>query len=198
MADVSDTALADPVAARGRLARVYAESLLAAAGGSADAVGEELAALVGGLRADPAAAAYLASPAVSKRKKAPVLASAFGSASAVVRNLVGVLNQNNRLGLLAGVQSAYQTLLDTRAGRVRVKVRSAAPLEDDQKQRLADTLRGVTGADPVLELKVDPALLGGLVVQIGDRVIDTSVRTRIETIRTQLMAKGTSYVLHQN
>ena len=198
MADVSDTTSADPVAARGRLARVYAEALMTAAGPNADAVGEELATLVQTLRADRTASAYLASPAVSKRKKAPVLASAFGSASATVRNLLGVLNQNNRLNLLAGVQTAFQTLLDAQAGRVRVKVRSAAPLADDQKQRLADTLRSIVGAQPVLDVKVEPALLGGLVVQVGDRVFDTSVRTRIETIRTQLMAKGTSYVLHQN
>jgi F-type H+-transporting ATPase subunit delta len=178
---------------------VYAEALIAAAGDRAEEVGRELADIVQGVFADRKVEAYLASPAVSRRRKEPVIAQAFGDrVSPVVRNLLGVLNQNGRLGILRALQAVYQGILDQRAGRVRVGVRTAAPLADDQKQRLTDTLAARLGREPVLDVRVEPELLGGLVVRIGDRVIDTSVRTRIESLRAQLMAQGSSYVANQN
>lgn len=190
----------DGVAARNRLARVYAEALAAAAGDRADEVGQELVELVRGvLAANPTIEAYLASPAVSTRTKQPVLDAAFGTTvSPPVRNLIGVLNQNRRLDLLRPIAAAYRDLLDKRVGRVRVLVRTAAPLSDDQYGRLKETMAARLGKEPVLHVRVEPELLGGLVVQVGDRVFDTSVRTRIQTLRAQMMERGTSYVLHQN
>ena len=184
---------------RGRLARVYAEAVFAAAGEQYEEVGRDLAAVVRDVfAADSSVEAYLSSPAVSRRVKGPVIEQAFaGRVSPVVRNLLAVLNQNNRLDLLRSVQAAYQGLLDKRAGRVRVKVRAATPLADDQRERLTQTLAARLGRQPVLDVRVEPELLGGLVVQVGDRVYDTSVRSRINELRTQLMAQGASYVAKQ-
>jgi F-type H+-transporting ATPase subunit delta len=174
---------------------VYAEALLgvAARDGRAEEVGDELDALVTGvLDKHPRVAAFLDSPAVSRRTRGPVLAAALGeTASPVVRNFLGVLNQNNRLDLLRAVAAAYHDLLDKRAGRVRVTVRSAAPLTDDQQRELRESLAVSLGREPVLDLRTDPDLLGGMVVQVGDKVYDSSVRTRLAAFRTQLMARST-------
>jgi F-type H+-transporting ATPase subunit delta len=177
--------------ASARLARVYAEALMAAAGPQADAVGDDLDALVEDVLAEhPNSERFLASGAVNRKTKATVLQAAFRDASDVMRNFLGVLNQNNRLGLLRAVAAAYRKLRDEAAGRVRVKVTSAVPLSDDQLTKLKTTLAGRLDAEPVLDARTDPDLLGGLVVQVGDRVYDSSVRTRLNTLRTHLMASG--------
>ena len=67
-----------------------------------------------------------------------------------------------------------------------VQVRSAVPLSDEQRARLADDLRQAFGREPVLDLKVDPDVLGGVVVRVGDHVYDASVRTRIDRIANYL------------
>jgi F-type H+-transporting ATPase subunit delta len=179
--------------ATARLARVYAAALMAAAGDRADAVGEELDALVTDVLAGrPEVERFLTSGAVGRKAKAAVLEAAFGSGvSDVLRNFLGVLNQNNRLGLLRAVAAAYRRLRDEAAGRVRVTVTTAVPLTDEQTQKLRQTLSAQLKAEPILEARTDPDLLGGLVVRVGDRVYDTSVRTRLETLRNHLMASGT-------
>ena len=118
-----------------------------------------------------------------------------GRASDLVRGLFGVLTKNGRLDLVRGIAAAYRQLLDERAGRVRVKVTAATKLSNSQRDTLAETLANILKQEPVLDVRVDPDLLGGMVVQVGDRVIDTSVRTRLQTLRTLLLDKGSSYVV---
>jgi F-type H+-transporting ATPase subunit delta len=195
---MAEETVLDAGVVRSRTARVYAESLLglAAKQNQADAVGDELVALHNEvLRKNPAVAAYLANPTISKRQKGPILASAFASASPLVKNLLGVLNENGRLNLLPQVIASYRELLDKRAGRVRVVVKSAVPLRAEQLDTLKTQLTKSLGQTPVIASVVDPELIGGLIVQIGDRVVDTSVRTRLQTLRAQLMDRGSSYVL---
>jgi F-type H+-transporting ATPase subunit delta len=201
MSELHDTVL-DAGSVQSRLAKVYAEALIAAAikQPEADAVvalGTELDEFVSGvLRKNPAVASFLASPAVGKRAKAAALGAALpGNVSDLFRGLLTVLTKNNRLSLLAGVAAAYHQLLDVRAGRIRVKVTSAVALSDAQKTALTSTLTTLLKQQPVLALRVDSELLGGMVVQIGDRVIDTSIRTRLNTLRTLLLDKGSSYVV---
>ena len=183
---------------RARLAHVYAEALLASAlkqsPEAVEAVGDELTSFVRESGANPAVAAFLASPAVGKKAKAAALAAALTDrASPLLRGLVGVLGQNNRLGLLRNVSAAYRQLLDQRAGRVWVKVTVAVPLSDAQKGALTASLKDILNREPVLDVRVDPDLLGGLVVQVGDTVIDTSVRFRLQAIRTFLLDGGNSH-----
>ncbi|CAN5318878.1 F0F1 ATP synthase subunit delta [soil metagenome] len=197
MADTADT---DVAVARGssRLARVYAESLAAAATaqGKTDDIGDELKDLVKSVFSNPTIAAYVRTPVISWRAKAPVLAESLGGRSSdLLRNFVGVLNKNGRLAMLPEIQQAYQSLRDKAAGRIRVTVKSAVALGQDQQSALAAKLAATLGKQPVLNLVVDPELLGGLVVQIGDRVLDASVRTRIQSLRAQLLDRGTSYVV---
>ena len=81
-------------------------------------------------------------------------------------------------------------LLEQRTGKVRVQVRSAVPLEDDQRARLTEQLHALLQREPVLEETVDPALLGGLVVQVGDYLFDASVRNRLRSIKDQLIERS--------
>jgi F-type H+-transporting ATPase subunit delta len=193
-----DTAL-EAGSTRSRLARIYAEALLAAAErqNAVEATGEELNAFVAEvLDEDAAAEAFLSSPAVGRKAKSAVLTAALpGRASDLLRGLFAVLTRNGRLDLVRGIAAAYRQLLDERAGRVRVKVSSAVKLSDAQRDALAETLANILNQKPVLDVRVEPDLLGGMIVQVGDRVIDTTVRTRLQTIRNLLLDKGDSYVL---
>ena len=100
----------------------------------------------------------------------------------------------NRLGLLRDISATYHTLRDQQGNRVRVKVRTASELNSAQLDSLRSTLKSTLNQEPILAVTVEPELLGGLVVQIGDRVYDTSVKSRLETLRTHLMTSG-SHVL---
>jgi F-type H+-transporting ATPase subunit delta len=194
MAATADTELA--TGTTGRIARVYAEALAAAAKANPDGVGEELADLAKTVFGNAAIAGYVASPVVGWRDKEPVLMrSIAGKTSETVRNFVGVLNKNGRLDLLPQIQAEYQALRDKAAGRVRVMVKSAVALGVDQQQAIATKLAKEFHQQPVLNLVVDPEILGGLVIQIGDRVLDSSVRTRLQSLRAQLNERGTTYVL---
>jgi F-type H+-transporting ATPase subunit delta len=177
-----------------RVARIYAEALLKAADKEhqADAVFEELDALVRDVfPADVTIEAFLASSAISREQKAGVLRSVFGGrASELFLNFLLVLNNHDRLYLLRPIREAARELRDQRANRMRVWVRSAVPLADDQRERLKGQLQETFHHEPILETRVDPDLLGGLVVQVGDWVYDGSVRTQLETIQNQLIARS--------
>ena len=177
-----------------RVARVYAEALLRTAEkrGSPDDVGKELRQLVTDVYStSPDIEQALSSPAVKRSAKVPVLEHAFkNNVSDLVFNLLNVLNAKDRLSLVRHVAAAFGDLLDERAKRVRVTVRSAIPLTDEQIEQLKQSIGQATGLDPVLAATVDESLLGGMIVQLGDQVFDSSVRNRIEAIRIQLLARS--------
>ena len=177
------------------VARVYAEALLNAAaknGRDADVL-QELEALAGEVFArDPDFEAFLASAAIDRNRKAAVLRGAFeGRADELFVNFLLVLNEHDRLGALRAVAAVYRELYDERSGRMKVSVASAVPLTDEQQERLRRQLREQFQREPVLHTRVDPDLLGGLVVQVGDWVWDASVRTRLDEIRDQVIERST-------
>jgi F-type H+-transporting ATPase subunit delta len=177
-----------------RVARVYAEALLNVADqrGQAEEIGRELESLVTDVYAkDPDIETTLASPVVRRSAKVPVLEHALkGKVSDLLFNFLMVLNAKDRLTLVRHVAAALRALVDERAKRVRVAVRTAVPLTDEQSERLKQTIGEATGLDPVVNVKVDEDLLGGMIVQVGDHVFDSSVRHRIEAIRNQLLARS--------
>jgi len=177
-----------------QIAHIYAEALLNAAdkrGQAGDILGE-LKVLVGEVLArDPRVETFLGSPAVARERKGEVLRQAFaGRASDLLLQFLMVLNEHDRLSILRAVAVTYRELHDERSGRMKVQVRSAVPLAEDQQERLRQEFRATFQREPVLELSVDPDLLGGLVVRVEDWVCDASVRTRLETIRNQLIERS--------
>ena len=177
-----------------RVARVYAEAILRAAATrhQEDAILEELDSLVNDLlRADPRLEAFLSSRVISKQAKESVIRSVFSSrASELFIHVLLVLNVHERLDLLRPILEACRALHDQQAGRIRVQVRSAVPLPDDQREQLLQQLRETFHKEPLLETQVDQDLLGGMVVQVGDWLYDHSVRTQLETIRDQIIARS--------
>jgi F-type H+-transporting ATPase subunit delta len=177
-----------------RVARVYAEALLNAAEkqGQSEQVLESLDSLIRDVfPAEPQLEAFLQSSAVGRERKAQLIDKVFeGKASQVFVDFLKVLNQHERLDLLRPILTAAKELRDQRAKRIRVEVRSAVPLADAQTNRLREQLRQNLQLEPVLQTEVDPDLLGGVVVRVGDWLYDASVRARLDSIRNQLIERS--------
>jgi F-type H+-transporting ATPase subunit delta len=103
-------------------------------------------------------------------------------------NFLRLVARNRRLFALAEMVEAFLAILSSRRGEVRAKVTSAHPLSDDQMAKLEASLRDVAGAKVMVEASVDSSLLGGLVVQLGSRMYDSSLRTKLQ--RLQHAMKG--------
>jgi len=103
-----------------------------------------------------------------------------------VANVLRLLVERGRGEQLAEIDRAYGELLDERLGRVRATVTSARPLSDEQAAALQQTLAERTGRQVSIERHVDPALIAGVVAQVGSTVYDASVRTQLERMREEL------------
>jgi F-type H+-transporting ATPase subunit delta len=179
------------------VARIYAEALLDAADKrhQTTEVLEQLEALVRDVLArDSAFAVFFASAVVGRERKREALQNAFeGKINDLLYHFLLVLNDHDRLGVIRETALMLRDIHERRAGRMHVEIRAAVPLENDQQHRLREELRAKFGREPILAVRVDPDLLGGLVVKVDDWVYDGSVRARLERIRNQLIEKG-SYV----
>jgi F-type H+-transporting ATPase subunit delta len=176
------------------LARVYAEALLGAAEkhNQANELLQEVESLVRDVFArEPQWEAFLSSGAIGRGRKAEAIRSVFESrASELFVNFLLVLNDHERLDLVRPIAAAYRELDDERSGRIRVVVRSAVPLPDDQREHLQRELRETFHKEPLLETQVDPELLGGLVVRVDDWLYDQSVRRRLESLQDDIIARS--------
>jgi F-type H+-transporting ATPase subunit delta len=175
------------------LTRNYAEALLNASGDEVNAAVEELEAIEAEiLRPNPRFAAILSSSSVSEVEKDRILVETFeGRALPTVVKFLRVLNRHGRLPLLRSVTRQARAVLDRRQNRKPVTVRSAVALDETQVEAVKTRLASMIHATPVITLEVDPLLIGGLVVQVGDDVYDASVRTRLERIRGRLIERKT-------
>jgi F-type H+-transporting ATPase subunit delta len=108
--------------------------------------------------------------------------------SPLTLNLVRLLDQRGRLALLPAIAAEYTRLLDALRGVVAATVTSAAPLGSEETAAIRTRIESMTGRTVKLATAVDPALIGGLTVRVGDRMIDASVRGRLERLRDQLVA----------
>jgi F-type H+-transporting ATPase subunit delta len=182
------------------VARVYAESLirLAAEQGREDEVRDELEALAGIVDADGALARFLDSPLVEDEAKRTTLEDALrGRASDLVVDTLQVMRRKGRLGLLRTVAQAYRELWTARRNRVEVGVVSAVALTDELRGLLERALAKRTGHEPVLIERVEPGLLGGLVISIGDDKIDSSVASGLERVHGDLLARASRELLEE-
>jgi F-type H+-transporting ATPase subunit delta len=109
-------------------------------------------------------------------------------ASGLTRKFVGLVARNRRLFVLEDMIAGYRALLAARRGQQTAVVTSAQPLSEAHRARLVDTLRRATGGDVALDTRVDPSLIGGLIIRLGSRMIDSSLRTKLQ--RLQLALKG--------
>ena len=101
-------------------------------------------------------------------------------------NLLRLLRRKNRLALGPSIASYYRELLDERRGVARAVVRTAVEIDDDRRERFSEELARRTGRTVELETEVDPDLIGGAVIRIGDRLIDGSTRAALRGLRQRL------------
>lgn len=105
-------------------------------------------------------------------------------------NFLRVVAKNRRLFAMPGMVRAFRRIAAAARGEVVAEVTSAHDLTDAQKTELATALKGVAGKDVSINLTVDPSLLGGLVVKIGSRQIDTSLKTKLASLKLALKEVG--------
>ncbi|MGL6097464.1 MAG: ATP synthase F1 subunit delta [Fimbriiglobus sp.] len=184
--------------AMGRLPRTYAQVLLDAAlnQGNVAAVTSNFLSLVNDLFPQVAGLEeFLDAPTASKAAKDAVILKVFdGRCEPLFVNFLRLLNEKDRLGLTRFIWVAYRSLLEERFDRQRVLVEAAAPLSDEEREKLTATLTTLLNKTPVLVVREQPELIGGLVVHVGDKVFDTSVRTKLTNFRNQLLARGSNEI----
>jgi F-type H+-transporting ATPase subunit delta len=177
-----------------RIATVYAEALLnaAAKAGEEQRVLQELDSLIDDLfQADPRLEILLSGAAVGRYHRQASLDKALsGRASDTLVNFLQVLNNHERLELLRSIRFAAREMHDQRERRLRVYVATAVPLPDDIRQRLEEGVRTSFNLEPVLLTSVDPELLGGMKVRIGDILYDATVQTKLMNLRNQILSRG--------
>src|SRR5262249_13450035 len=110
----------------------------------------------------------------------------FAGLSAPARNLVGLVVRRGRIEQLPRVAAEFRRLDDQRQGIVHATATTALPLNDTEVRALTARLEQMTGGRIALQTDVDESLLGGIIVRVGDRLIDGSVRGRLERLRNQL------------
>ncbi len=168
------------------LAGRYAAALYDLAGeqGVVTAVETDLDTLGAAVRESADLAALLKNPEVARDVAARTIdaVAAHLKLSDLTRKFLGVLAANRRLASLPDVVRAFTTIAAAARGEVTAEVTTAHPLDDAQLTQLADKLKAREGRSVTVKAHVDPAILGGLVVQIGSRMIDGSIRTRLNSL----------------
>ncbi|HEX5466900.1 MAG TPA: F0F1 ATP synthase subunit delta [Candidatus Limnocylindrales bacterium] len=174
-------------------ARRYAEAAFAVAGEAGDEAAygrwrQDLASAAATL-ADPQLSRSLANPAIPLEARQRLLDETLGRGlGEQPRNLLRLLLERGRIELLARVAEAFAALDDRRQGVSRALVTSAEPLTEDELRAIQARLGELSTGTTVLTTQTDPSLLGGVVVRIGDRLIDGSVRGRLERLRGRLIS----------
>jgi F-type H+-transporting ATPase subunit delta len=151
---------------------------------SLDAVSASLANLKTALRESDDLRRLVGSPLVSREAATAAIGglAAAMQLDPVTTKFLGVLASNRRLAQLANVISAFNMLAARYRGETTAEVTSAHALAPDQVDALKARLKAQTGRDVAIEAKVDPAILGGLIVKLGSRQIDGSIRTKLNTL----------------
>jgi F-type H+-transporting ATPase subunit delta len=174
----------------GSIARRYAKALfsLAVEQGRVEAWNQALAALGQAVAGSPELRDVLSNPAYDRESRRGVvqkLAEAM-KLDAEPANLLFLLGDRNRLDAVANVVAAFGELADQELGRLRAKVTSAVPLADAEVAAIAEKLSASTRKQVIVERAVDPAIIGGVVAQVGSLVYDGSLRTQLEDLRQSL------------
>lgn len=134
---------------------------------------------------------FMASPAVPREAKHAVIEKLVArlGASRILRNFLFVIVDNQRTHLLPEIEASFEQVLRQRQGVAEAEVSSAAPLNDKQKTALLRNLERVTGKKIQANYSLNPELLGGAVVRVGDTIYDGSVRNQLNRLRERLAAE---------
>lgn len=173
---------------RGVAAR-YAKALLISAGKNdcLDGVVTSYAAVSAALADNAGVRSFLEGPQVSEKEKKKLLDEAFGDRiEPTLLSFFQLLIDKNRIEYLQEIAAEFARQAEQAQGFARAEVVTAVPLAADLEEALGAKLKTLTGCEMILDKKVDPAVIGGVKVTIGDRVIDGTLRTELKRLRRSL------------
>jgi len=166
----------------------YATALfeMARDGGQLDAVAKDLATLSALMAESTDLVRLIRSPAFSREEQGAAIGAVLAriGVADLTRNFVGVVAQNRRLFALADMIAAYGKLLSHHRGEVVAEVVSAEPLNDAELGQLKSALSSAAAGNVVLQTRVEPDLIGGLIVKLGSRMIDASIRAKLNSLKS--------------
>lgn len=172
----------------------YASALfdLATEAGQVDQVQADLARFQALLDGSDDLKRLVKSPVFSADDQARAVAAILDKAGigGLAGNLIKVVASNRRLFAVEGVIRGFAALVARSRGEITAEVTVAEQLSAANSKTLSAALKDVLGKEPRIEVKVDPAILGGLIVKVGSRMIDTSLRTKLNSIRTAMKEVG--------
>lgn len=176
------------------VAKRYAGSLfdLALDAKSIAAVEKDLGRFEALIAGSPDLSRLITSPVFSADDQVKAISAIAAKAkiTGLVANFLRVVARNRRLFAVPGMITAFRQIAARHRGEVAAEVTSAHALSAAQEKELKDTLKSVAGKDVSFKVAVDPSLLGGLIVKIGSRQIDTSLRTKLSSLKLSLKEVG--------
>lgn len=174
------------------LATRYAKALyeLAEGGNALDQVASDLGDLRVMLDTSDDLSRLVRSPLLDRKVQAAAMEAILAAAGAsdLTRRFVGVVTRNRRLFVLAAMIDAYLQMLSERRGEVNAEITSASKLDESQIAAVTDALKKVVEGKISVDLKVDAGIIGGLIVRVGSRMYDSSLKTKLQ--KMQLVMKG--------
>jgi F-type H+-transporting ATPase subunit delta len=170
------------------VARVYGRALFDAAreAHAVEAVGRDLGDFVAALAASESLRHVLADPQVETSAKQRILVEITRGGQMLVANTLQLMLDRGRFGLIAGLHEAYEALAATDADLIRVEVTSAMELSVAAREKITARVAETAGRRVELAARVDPDIIGGLVLRVGDVIVDGSVQARIRQLRRRL------------
>jgi F-type H+-transporting ATPase subunit delta len=167
------------------IARVYADALFGVAKekGKLDAIRDQLGQFADALKGSRDLQLFFFSPYFSSAEKEDGLAKAVSGTEPELLNFLNLLLEKHRMPVLFRIRRQFDSLWDKENKRLGVTVTSAVELDPEIAKRIGAEIEGQTGNTVELESRVDPDILGGLVVQVGNMVLDTSIKNRLEKLR---------------
>ncbi len=184
-----------------QLGKTYARALIGAAktAGVADQVIEQLGRLVDDyLAKSPQLRAAFASPRIDEADKVRVIDQIFAEEfDPVLVKFLKVMAARDRLGYVAAVRSAAETIHDEMMGRVVASVRSAVPLDETLRSEIANQLGSMMNKEVRLRESVDPDLIGGMIIRVGDQVFDSSVANQLNKMARRTREGFSSQLLER-
>lgn len=172
------------------VAASYAEALLQLADDDqrAQPVGQELNAVHEIISNNPNFGLFLTDPAITHERRGQMIDRVFqGNLSKLMQNFLGILNEKGRIGLLAEIVAAYHDLINRQLNRIEVTVTVAGKLGDEHLEQVRKRIGEALKKDVTIHERVDESILGGLMLNIQDRLIDASVKSQLQLMRQQLM-----------
>lgn len=178
----------------GGLAGRYAYALfeLAEEGNAVDPVAGDLERLAAMIDESADLTRLIRSPVISREEQARAMEALLEAYDihGLTRKFVGLLARNRRLFVLPGIIGAFKAILAGRRGETAAEVISAQKLSERQMNALANALKQAVGTEVVITDRVDPELLGGLIVKVGSRMVDSSLRTKLQRLRLAMKGVG--------